>query len=134
MDDDSDGDGLLDEIELLDDCDDDNIPTYIDPFDWCDEELPPDSINIPQGFSPNNDGVGDLWLVTGYNDHLCEIRIYNRWGNIVFTDNNWSYEWNGKANGPQMADEEPLPMGTYYYIMEFDRGVLPISGFVFLKR
>ncbi|MGB1033274.1 MAG: gliding motility-associated C-terminal domain-containing protein, partial [Flavobacteriales bacterium] len=132
---DSDGDGLPDSVELLGDCDDDNLPNFIDPFDFCDEEEVPSDRIIPEGFSPNDDGVGDEWVLQGFDGFpMSSVRIYNRWGNIVYSADDWDYAWDGYSAGPYLVDTELLPMGTYFYFIEFEKGAFPIRGFVFLKR
>ncbi|MEO0405011.1 MAG: gliding motility-associated C-terminal domain-containing protein, partial [Bacteroidota bacterium] len=133
---DSDGDGYLDENELLEDCDDDGVPNYLDSFDFCPEDEVFIPTVIPEGFSPNDDGVGDVWTLTGFDDFpVAHIRIYNRWGNLIYSMNDWDFKWDGKSNKEEnMVDKELLPMGTYYYFIEFEPGALPRRGFVFLMR
>jgi gliding motility-associated-like protein len=65
-------------------------------------------------FSPNGDGINDLWLVT--NDNCTtNIRafVYNRYGSEVYKSSNYQNDWNGTYKG------KPLPDGTYYYVLEF---------------
>jgi gliding motility-associated-like protein len=65
-------------------------------------------------FSPNGDGINDLWLVTNDN---CTINIrasvFNRYGSEVYKSSNYQNDWNGTYKG------KPLPDGTYYYVLEF---------------
>jgi gliding motility-associated-like protein len=42
----------------------------------------------------------------------CNVKIYNRWGNLVFDDANYNNTWNGTSNG------DPLPEGPYYYVIK----------------
>lgn len=65
-------------------------------------------------FTPNNDNINDLWLLDGvdikYPNNV--VKIYNRWGGLVFESVKGKYEqnsWTGKING------EALPSGSYYY-------------------
>lgn len=60
---------------------------------------------LPTAFSPNNDGVNDLLKI--YSNSILsefELKIYNRWGNVVFTSNDIDNSWNGEyknVNAPQ---------------------------------
>lgn len=72
-------------------------------------------------FSPNGDGLNDVWdisdIVNEYN--ACSIDILNRWGATVYQDDDFQGVWNGDNNGGS-----PLPDGTYYYILSCDDEVL----------
>lgn len=66
----------------------------------CDTEIP----NI---FSPNNDGVNDTFIIRGWEGFPnSRIEIYNRWGGLVFEDDNYRSTWRG----------DDLAEGVYYYI------------------
>jgi len=71
------------------------------------------SFNI---FTPNGDGLNDLWdireLIAGDN---CAITIMNRWGSVVYDDENFPGTWSGTDNGGN-----ELPDGTYYYVLDCD--------------
>ncbi|MBN1183264.1 MAG: gliding motility-associated C-terminal domain-containing protein [Bacteroidales bacterium] len=69
-------------------------------------------IEVPSGFSPNDDGFNDTWVIEnsfGYPDLVVEV--YNRWGNLVFKHKGYYKPWDGKRNG------KALPSGTYYYVI-----------------
>lgn len=97
------------------------------------------SITIPQGFSPNNDGVNDIFIILGLDvqNQMAELKIVNGAGTEVFSTSNinqdWTY-WDGKNS--KGAD---LPEGTYYYMLKLtstivDGAVFKKSGFIVLKR
>lgn len=67
-------------------------------------------MNIPNIFTPNNDGFNDQFVAQ--NLGICDfsIEIYNRWGNLIFTSNNPSIAWDGKTRSGGDASS-----GTYYY-------------------
>lgn len=73
---------------------------------------------IPNSFSPNSDGLNDIFSVkyTGSNVHLLEMYIYNRWGEIVFYTNNLQNGWDGNYKG------HPVDIGTYFYQIEYSIG------------
>jgi gliding motility-associated-like protein len=65
-------------------------------------------------FTPNGDGINDLWLITNGNCLTSSsVQVFNRYGAKVFEDNNYKNNWNGTYNG------KPLPDGTYYYVITF---------------
>lgn len=69
-------------------------------------------IYMPNAFSPNGDGKNDVVkpLLVGYTQ-LNYFRIFNRWGEQVFSTNNTESGWNG------LYKNEPSPIGTYYWIV-----------------
>ncbi|MBK9292067.1 MAG: gliding motility-associated C-terminal domain-containing protein [Bacteroidetes bacterium] len=70
-------------------------------------------------FTPNGDGYNDVWVIHNY-EALRPVRVavYTRTGALVFQRNNYQNDWNGYYNG------NPLPEGTYYYIIEGRDGVV----------
>jgi gliding motility-associated-like protein len=80
---------------------------------------------IPNTFSPNNDGVNDVWKIEYLKDYpAANVKIFTRTGQQVFQSKGYTQPWDGKKNG------NPLPMDTYYYIIEPGNGRAPITGFV----
>jgi gliding motility-associated-like protein len=88
-----------------------------------------EKITIPNTFSPNNDGINDYFdiknLVT-YPD--CSVLIYNRYGQQVFQSTGYPKPWDGTNNG------SPVPVGTYYYIIDLKDGQPKIAGWVLVVR
>jgi gliding motility-associated-like protein len=76
------------------------------------------NVFVPNTFSPNNDGSNDVFYVRGKGlDRVNSLRIYNRWGELVFEQQNFpvndpSYGWNGKYKG-----NKPVP-DVYVYQVE----------------
>lgn len=80
---------------------------------------------IPDGFTPNGDGVNDTWRIEGLDAYTnVRIQLFNRWGSRVFTSNGYSTPWNGTFNG------SALPEGVYYYVLTADLLDRPITGSV----
>jgi gliding motility-associated-like protein len=71
-------------------------------------------IQLPTAFSPNFDGNNDYLVIKGLEEYPDnEIVIYNRWGQVVFSQNNYRNDWYGiNENG------EPLVDGTYFVIVK----------------
>lgn len=85
-------------------------------------------VMVPNGFTPNGDGHNDFLVIKNL-DKFSEnsIEIYNRFGNLVFSQSPYTNQWNGISNRGKL-----LPAGTYYYILKLDEG-LSINGFIDLR-
>ncbi|MBL0133365.1 MAG: gliding motility-associated C-terminal domain-containing protein [Chitinophagaceae bacterium] len=70
-------------------------------------------LDIPNAFSPNGDGINDLFhiRVTGY-FKLDGYKLFNRWGQLIFETKDITRDWDGRYNG------NPLPVGSYYWVIE----------------
>jgi gliding motility-associated-like protein len=66
-------------------------------------------IRVPTAFTPNGDGINDIFGITGNGVKKFSITIYNRWGNLVFESNDIHNSWDGKING------QPALPGVYVY-------------------
>jgi gliding motility-associated-like protein len=86
-------------------------------------------VKVPNAFSPNGDGINDNWQITNLSDYeKASVQVYNRYGQTVYKSSGYSVPWDGKMNG------NPLPVGTYYYIIEFKKGYAPLTGSVTILR
>lgn len=70
-----------------------------------------DQLIIPNVFTPNNDGVNDLYYVTSNSITEFDMVIVNRWGEKVFETNDITVPWDGTTNGKLCND------GTYFYLI-----------------
>ncbi|NEU09903.1 PKD domain-containing protein [Flavihumibacter sp. R14] len=70
------------------------------------------TIFVPNTFTPNADSVNDEFVITISNIQSYRIQIYNRYGTPLFETNDIFDNWKGVYNN------EPLPVGTYYYIID----------------
>ena len=60
--------------------------------------------------TPNDDGQNDTWKVSDVSKIAgCDVKIYNRWGELVFETNDYNNQWAGTRNN------ESLPDGVYFY-------------------
>lgn len=88
---------------------------------------PKECIEIPTAFSPNGDGKNDTWQIKNielYPD--CVMKIFNRWGNLLFESTGYKEFWNGRYNGNK------LPSETYYFILELGNESTPKTGSITL--
>ncbi|MEZ4800688.1 MAG: gliding motility-associated C-terminal domain-containing protein [Flavobacteriales bacterium] len=53
----------------------------------------------PNTFTPNNDGLNDIWWPSYTGATAAECRIYDRWGTLIFTSNNLEDAWTGNIRG-----------------------------------
>jgi gliding motility-associated-like protein len=61
-------------------------------------------IAVPTAFTPNNDGLNDfLYPNNALKAEHLDFKVYNRWGQLVFSTHNWQEKWNGKINGIPQA-------------------------------
>ncbi|OAQ42274.1 hypothetical protein A5893_03950 [Pedobacter psychrophilus] len=75
---------------------------------------------FPAGFSPNNDGVHDKFVIENTAGKLVSLEVYNRWGNVVYKNEDYKNDWTGIANKGVIIGQD-LPDGTYYYVVIVDR-------------
>jgi gliding motility-associated-like protein len=95
---------------------------------------------IPGGFSPNRDGINDLFVLGNTINYNIKLEVYNRWGNKVYESKGfYQNNWDGSNNQNNSFVNEEIVDGTYYYIIQvYDKetGALiekPI-GFITIKR
>jgi len=68
-------------------------------------------VYIPTAFSPNNDGINDRFRIYGEDIYECEIMIFNRWGQLLYT----SYDMENGWDGTIRTNNNPVVGGTYVY-------------------
>jgi len=140
-DDDDDGIDTIDEDTnsdgnyANDDSDGDGIPDYLD-------RPTPDEIEIFNVITPNGDGIHDVLTITGLEDYPENtLRIYNRWGVLVYTTNAYNTEGNvfdGTSLGRTTVQvDNKLPVGTYFYILDYkdeNEKTNSLSGYLYINR
>lgn len=74
--------------------------------------------DVPQGFSPNGDGINDRFEVIGITDYpQSSLVIMNRWGSQVYVKAPYDNSFNG------LSDQgKDLPDGTYFYVLKLGNG------------
>ncbi|MGC3945426.1 MAG: Ig-like domain-containing protein [Chryseolinea sp.] len=71
-------------------------------------------IFVPEGFSPNGDNVNDSFVITYTGPESVHLQIFNRWGNIVYSNDAYQNDWQGiSTHGVTIGKD--LPDGTYFY-------------------
>jgi gliding motility-associated-like protein len=80
-------------------------------------------------FSPNGDGIDDLWQIEGREGiDNCEIKVFDRNGKNVFKSTGYANAWDGNLNG------KPLPEGAYYYVINCSDIARKSTGTVVIIR
>lgn len=75
----------------------------------------PYCIRVKNAFTPNGDGINDLWQVYDQFDCLksVTVRVFNRYGNAVYESKDYRNNWDGRYKGKSVPD------GTYYAVVDF---------------
>lgn len=90
----------------------------------------PEDLIMPTGFTPNQDGFNDAFIVQGLDAHPANLlTVLNRWGNVVFEQLNYRNDWSGDS-----STGDALPNGTYFVILNINNGERTLQGYVDLRR
>jgi len=86
---------------------------------------------IPSAFTPNGDGINDLFIVRGQHLDNYNLQIYNQWGGLLHASQNQEDGWTGYKDG------QPINCGTYTYLISWKtprEGTQYTSGHITLLR
>ncbi|MVM34753.1 T9SS type B sorting domain-containing protein [Spirosoma sp. HMF4905] len=87
---------------------------------------PPELVYVPDVFTPNNDGINDtlaIFLRTSASSSFS-LKIYNRWGSLIFTSTDPAHKWDGNYAGVACAS------GTYSWVIAYRSGTSPRNEIV----
>lgn len=89
-----------------------------------------DALEIVNAFTPNGDGVNDLWIISILADYPnAKVEVFNRWGQSLFQSDGYTIPWDGTFEG------NDLPIGTYYFAIDLgDPTTDPIIGTITIVR
>ena len=90
-------------------------------------------INISDALTPNGDGINDTWMIYNIENHpKNNVRVYSRWGDLVFEARNYQNEWDGHYKNRTQS----LPDGgSYYYQIDLDgNGTVDYDGWLYISR
>lgn len=144
---DDDDDGILtvnEDVNLdgdyaNDDVNGNRIPNYLDP------DLVVtggDAVEVFNVVTPNGDGVHDVLTITGLENFPNNtIKIYNRWGVLVYVTKAYNTQGNvfdGTSNGRVTIEKDnKLPVGTYFYILDYEDETNKMNsktGYLYINR
>ncbi|WP_298224757.1 gliding motility-associated C-terminal domain-containing protein [Flavobacterium sp.] len=103
------------------------------------------SLTIHNAFSPNNDGVNEVFVIENIDQIFCfptnSVEIFNRWGVLVYKTKQYDNKtrvFKGISEARATLNEsDELPTGTYFYVINYtdDKGnALEQSGYLYLSR
>jgi hypothetical protein len=85
---------------------------------------------IPNTITPNGDGSNDTWQCDKFMGSKVDVQIFDRWGRLVYHSKSGlpAEGWDGTLRG------KPLPMDSYYYIVNLNDGSDVIKGTITIIR
>uniref|UniRef100_UPI00359360AA T9SS type B sorting domain-containing protein n=1 Tax=Pricia sp. TaxID=2268138 RepID=UPI00359360AA len=141
---DDDGDGIASRDEdanndgnyANDDSNGNGTPDYLEP------NAQEDEIEVFNAITPNGDGIHDVLTISGLENYPDNsIRIYNRWGVLVYGTQAYNTQgnvFNGTSEGRVTVDPNSnLPVGTYFYILDYKNNLgesKTLSGYLYINR
>ncbi|MDX2362424.1 MAG: gliding motility-associated C-terminal domain-containing protein [Crocinitomicaceae bacterium] len=90
------------------------------------------TLSAPNGFSPNADGINDIFIIPELSELDGSLLVWNRWGDLVLDESNYQNNWGGTCQTALCMGNKELPEGTYYYQIEVQDIIK--KGFITLKR
>lgn len=85
---------------------------------------------IPNVFTPNNDGVNDIWNLEDAFLYLdTEIKVYGRYGKLIFKSEGYSIPWDGTNQSGNAVED-----GAYFYVIDLGHNIEKIKGTVSIIR
>lgn len=86
-------------------------------------EIKKRSAFFPDAFTPNGDGINDTYTVYQLSPNVnVELNVYNRWGDLVYQNNDYKNDWKGTCSSTLCNGSGPLPVGTYFIVAQLSTG------------
>ncbi|MEO0471822.1 MAG: PKD domain-containing protein [Bacteroidota bacterium] len=82
-------------------------------------------------FTPNQDGINDVFVLKGLHVQTFNLKIFSRWGLLLFETNNMEEGWDGRFKG------EDMPEGVYTYVAKgraYDGKPFVVKGTITMYR
>lgn len=76
-------------------------------------ECPNSTLYAPNAFTPNSDGLNNVWLPLGYNIKEIEFTVFNRWGELIFESKDQLFGWDGTYKGQECQND------VYVYMIKW---------------
>ena len=84
------------------------IKDTVNVVEKCDPEL-----HVPTAFTPNGDGNNDFFSVFGHEVETFDIKLFNRWGELIYHSSDFRFKWDGTYKN------QTVPIGTYPYVISW---------------
>lgn len=93
-------------------------------------------LTVYNEFSPNGDGQNEFFIIDCIENYPNNnLNIFNRYGNEVYSEVSYNNNWNGISNAKGVVNKgEPLPVGTYFYVLKIDVLNYSKSGWLYIAR
>ncbi len=104
-------------LSATDKCGSYNDSIYVN-FEYC------GPIDIPNIFTPNDDGINDVFFIKGIEQGRWLLSIYSRWGNLMFQSDNYQNNWSPKD----------ISSDVYYYLLSEFGTNRNFKGFVHVLK
>ena len=91
------------------------------------------NVSVSEAFTPNGDGINDTWRIVGIEKFPnTTVRVFNRWGHLVFSALNYQNDWTGNYNNFNTV----LPdASSYYYQIDYGtNGVVDKEGWLYIRK
>ena len=97
--------------------------------------IPEFSIYVPNAFTPNNDGLNDVFFPTGtgIDSENYELSIYDRWGSKIWSTNDFLKGWDGKVEGGSEVVQQDVYVWRIY-LKKFDGTKKNYTGHITVIR
>jgi len=90
-------------------------------------------LTVPEGFSPNGDGVNDHLVFHGLENYLkSQLYVFTRSGQPVYQSIDYLNDWGGTTIHSTMTSLELVPTGVYYYVLKLGGTNRSVKGFVYI--
>lgn len=88
---------------------------------------------IPEGISPNGDGINETFVVRGLESYPnSEITIYTRAGQLIYQNPDYQNNWDGRSMNSRIEDGTLQPTGTYYFVLRLGGTNRFLKGFIYV--
>jgi gliding motility-associated-like protein len=93
----------------------------------------PITIQVAEAFTPDGDGINDTWVIYELDKYPnSTVRVYNRWGHLVFSAKDYQNDWDGHFRNNSNALPES---GSYYYQIDFGtNGTIDKEGWLYIRK
>jgi gliding motility-associated-like protein len=88
------------------------------------EEYCQSALYLPNSFTPDGDGINEVFFPTGNNIASIKLAIFDRWGELIYEGENADAFWNGKFNGNVVKQDVYVWKVTYRFFEDVTRTVL----------
>lgn len=90
------------------------------------------SYKVPNVFTPNGDGMNDIFIVESDGQTVFTFRVFDPGGHLLFEEESTVISWDGRTSNGQVMQE-----GVYFYVLKPKNAEnidLEESGFIYLFR